>query len=141
MAALTAVLAAPAADACTVEGSRMAAEAREKARLDRRKVHGTYQVLSVTRQIVDGFDGPQETATYFGKITTRHGKAILTEHTDDGFIILCSVRFTPFGDADGSFYLGRRKIDGTDRYQLWDWNGDYLPSDDEAVATDAERAR
>lgn len=122
------------ATACTAAAARLNAADREKARLDWRKIRGTYHVVSVERQEAEDYDGPHVVSTYNGIITSRDGKRYSTQHLDNGYIVLCEMTSQPMGDADGSFYVSRRKIHGTDSYELRDWDGDYLPADGEEAA-------
>src|SRR5688572_25839186 len=116
-----------AAVACTAEGGRIAAEARDDRRSELHRVRGAYNVLSVSRRSEQRYGQVVEVATYHGRITTKGGRTFDTLHEDDGSIILCAMFETPVADARGLFFLERWR--GTEvRYQLIDWDGSYLKS-------------
>ena len=116
-----------AALACTAEGGRIAAEARDDRRGELRRVRGAYKVVSVSRRSEQRFGQTVEVATYYGRITAKGGRTFDTLHEDDGSIILCAMFETPVADARGVFFLERRR--GTEaRYQLIDWDGSYRKS-------------
>lgn len=102
------------AAACTVEGSRLADEARAKRLVGKQAVRGQFIVDRVERE-VPGQDYPRR---IFGTITAKNSKQYKTVHDDDGTIVLCSIFFTPNDNAEGRFYLDRR----SKPYQLIHWD-------------------
>ena len=101
-----------AALACTEEGGRIAAEARDDRRGELRRVRGAYNVLAVTRRSEVRFGQTVEVATYQGRITTRSGRAFDTLHEDDGSIILCAMFEKPVADLEGQIQELKRLGEG-----------------------------
>lgn len=61
----------------------------------------------------------------YGQITARSGKTIETVHTSDGLQVMCGRPEGPDMNATGTFFLEKNQKD--DRYEIFDWRGDYLP--------------
>ena len=143
--AAAALLVSPAsgAFACTFEGARIASEARERAQLRMKKVKGFYNVISKSEtEAEDWYSSTKEkitVTTFVGRITTKRGIQYETQHSDDGYIIMCATSFSPKADAEGVFYLSKRKNKDTGRYDLEDWEGDYLPVLDAAPSSKSEK--
>ena len=121
----------------------MASKARERAHLRMKEVKGVYTVVSKSEaEVEDWYSSTKEkviVTTFVGRITTNRGTQYETQHLDDGYIIMCATSFSPKADAEGVFYLSKRKNKDTGRYDLEDWEGDYLPVLDTAPVSKSEK--
>ena len=108
------------AHACSISPSPKIKIEQIKARTDLRKVRGVLRVEGNALQPTHyGAAGP-----IFGRLETRRGKVweVFTQY--DQLLIDCAYFFAPTHDAEGTFWIERRKTDG--RYRILLWEGAYL---------------
>lgn len=103
--AMTSLTIVSPANACTQEGSRLAAKARKKGLVGKKRVEGKFVVERTEIGPAD-YDSP---VTIYGTITSKKGKSYPVVQHDNGAIILCATYYPAISDAEGMFYIAKNE--------------------------------
>ncbi len=117
------VLAAP-ASACTFTWQKGWSPEEIKKRGDIRRVTGTFEVQDRSGsgdEYGDLYEG-----TIYGRLSTLRGTGWDTWQEFHRISLDCGAYEKPLADAQGTFWISRKKKDG--RYQIYLWEGEYLPA-------------
>ena len=121
---------APQALACSFAWKRGWSPEEIKKRYDVREVRGVFRLSELTGHRFTDEDGSEwiENAVFEGTIEPRRGKPWRTYHPAPDMRTTCYVGsyFKPTADAEGTFWISRKKVDG--RYQILLWEGEYIPA-------------
>lgn len=80
-------------------------------------------------------DGLYTLGTITGRLETQRGTGWSTWQDYSEISVDCGAYRKPLADAEGTFWISRKRKDG--RYQIYLWEGEYLPVKDTANPDDA----
>ncbi len=99
-------------------------EIRERS--DLRKVRGRFELIDMEGSADE--NGELYEGRIFGRLITARGTGWATWQHFHRVSLDCGAYRKPLGDAQGTFYISRRKVDG--RYEILLWDGAYLPANE-----------
>ena len=125
-----ALVAASSAQACNFSWKKGWSPDEIKQREDVRKVVGTFRIMEISGEHFTDAEGKEwiRNARYVGRLETARGTGWDTAHPLRIEDLTCVYYFKPEADAEGTFWISRRKVDG--RYEILLWEGTYLPQTD-----------
>lgn len=118
--------------ACSMSSSPQAARDNIKARQDVRTLKGRFTVTSEPTEPA-GYGQPY---TFKGTIETKRRTEWSAWLHYNEIWVQCGVQFAPPADAEGTFWISRRKVDG--RHEILLWEGHYLPPHGQSEESDSE---
>lgn len=117
------------AEACSTSWARGWSPREIKRRADVRMVKGTWHMEALEGRRETDAEGQEWVidGRFIGRIETPRGWAWATWHEAPDEITTCfaTMYFKPTGDAKGTFWIARSKVEG--RYRILLWEGEYLP--------------
>ncbi|MEP0191230.1 MAG: hypothetical protein ABJP70_11460 [Erythrobacter sp.] len=127
------VLSTP-ATACSFSWSPGYSPDEIKERANVRRVKGRFVAQDMTGSADE--NGELYEGKIFGRLETLRGTGWDTWQEFHRISLDCGAYLKPLADAQGTFWISRRKKDG--RYQILLWEGEYLPATDDVNEAESE---